>query len=520
MNDKNNSNFRLPMWLGDGSHRWRMRIGYHFGKDGRRVEKPFYWPGSDDNGGVPPPDVQAGAVEHQRRWRQLKRDWKELSHSLKVCFPERDWSMPVWCDEEQTKMKAGEAAGIAQAMEAYRSEEEAAEHREQQQAVLWIIRRGLDEVLDALRRPPEPPEFHHSVTSVEKQHVLQRIEDRRITTLAELAPTVERKLLSSTTVRKAIEAYLADLATRVALETSLGIDKTTSDTESRRLYGAFGLSANLKNPPLRDTPIKIDDPLLSLDRERLKKFAMHWHEMPEGINSERTVKNYLNAVRQFLIWCEEQEKYGFHLHIASRRLLTAGAPEREAVDFEPDNIRKLVIAAGRRGQCYMLFGLCFGYYPQDIAETLDNDLFCLDSIRYVQRFRSKEKRRKKGRRPLKVRHYIPPEVAALIDAERGTNSLGTLFNTEHGTILTAASIHDRWQDIQERAGVDLMFSQLRKIGFNAMKRLGNNEGTQMADFWDGHAKGSTDPYDDGIWRAMNEVERLWANELREHKIIT
>src|SRR5687768_1647309 len=42
--NKEDSNFRLPVWLDDGTNRWRMRIGHHFGKSGRRVEKLFYWP--------------------------------------------------------------------------------------------------------------------------------------------------------------------------------------------------------------------------------------------------------------------------------------------------------------------------------------------------------------------------------------------------------------------------------------------------------------------------------------------
>lgn len=525
MNGKQNNDsrgegkFRLPEWLDDGTKRWRMRVGFHFGKKGRRVERPFYWTRPDNNCGVPPPDVQAEAVETQRRWRQLTREWKELGPNLTLCFPDRDWSQPVWCDEEQAKMKVGEAAGIAQALATATAEIEADERAEEQQAIRWVTRNGLDALIAALQAPPEPPVFSRFTTSARREQVIKGIEDRRVTTLAELAPSVQRTMLSSATIRVAVKAYLAALSRRVALKTSRSIDQTTSDTEARRLYGAFGLSANPDNPPLRTTPVTIDDALLSLDKKKLEDFAHFWHEKPEGVKSERTVKNHLEAVRQFLVWCEEQDEYGFHLAAASKRLLTAGTRQREALAFDPENIRKLIVAGGRRVQGYVLFGLCCGYYQMDIAEARVTDLFEVAGTRYVQRFRSKERKVKRGRRPLKVRHYIAPEFAATIDAESGMNASGTLFNTEYGTTVTAASIHDRWQDMQERAGVDLMFSQLRKMGYNGIKRLGKGEGVQMAEFWDGHAKGVSDAYDDGVWPEMNEVERRWADELREHRIL-
>lgn len=516
---KDDFEFRLPTWLDDGTNRWRMRIGYHFGRSGRRVEKLFYWPGPDNNGGVPPAHVQAEAVEYQRRWRNLTREWKDISHDLNICFPDRDWSQPVWCDDEQAHMKAGEAAAMAQGLARMTAELEREERAEEQQAIRWVSRHGVDALVAALREPSSPPHSHFA-TPAHRDRLIQKMEDRRITTLAELAPTVQRTMISSVTIQAAVKDYVAEIDKRMVLKTNRRIDRDTRDTEVRRLYGAFGRSANPAKPPVRETPIKIDAPLLSLDKRKLAEFAEFWHEMPEGVESERTVKNHLEAVRAFLGWCEEQDEYGYHLPTASRRLLTASDVVREAVDFNPETLRKLVAAGGRRGQVFILFGLCCGYYQQDVAETLAKEFFEVDGTRFVQRYRSKEQKAKRGRRPLKVRHYLAPEFAALIDAERGTNASGTLFNTDHGTTLTAGSIHDRWQDIQERAGVDLMFSQLRKLGYNAIKRLGKKEGVQMAEYWDGHAKGVSDAYDDGVWPELNGIERVWADELRGHRVLT
>ena len=62
--------FRLPEWLED-TKRWRMRIGYHFSRNGQRVERLFYWPAADNNGGTPQLHVIAEAVQRQKEWRQI-----------------------------------------------------------------------------------------------------------------------------------------------------------------------------------------------------------------------------------------------------------------------------------------------------------------------------------------------------------------------------------------------------------------------------------------------------------------
>ncbi len=36
--------YRLPKWHPD-TRRWRLRIGFYFDAQGRRVERTFWWPG-------------------------------------------------------------------------------------------------------------------------------------------------------------------------------------------------------------------------------------------------------------------------------------------------------------------------------------------------------------------------------------------------------------------------------------------------------------------------------------------
>ena len=90
---------------GNGSGR-RMRIASLWSKTVGTEQSFTSWHEPNDNGGIVPPHVQAEAVQCQLDWRKLEDDWEEVSHFFKSYFPNRDWSLPVWCDDEQAKVKA------------------------------------------------------------------------------------------------------------------------------------------------------------------------------------------------------------------------------------------------------------------------------------------------------------------------------------------------------------------------------------------------------------------------------
>jgi hypothetical protein len=112
-----------------------------------------------------------------------------------------------------------------------------------------------------------------------------------------------------------------------------------------------------------------------------------------------------------------------------------------------------------------------------------------------------------------VKHWVPPELAALIDAERGENPDGFLFNSERGRVLVPKLVTNIWSNAVDGAGDELSFKQLRKIGFNRIK-LHAEGSREVADLWDGHAAGVTDSYDDGIFAPTIAAQKKFAAELR------
>lgn len=511
---------RLPHWYA-ASCRWRMSIGFQHAVGGRRQPRPFYWP-ADYNGGTPPPVVIAEAVGRQNDWRRIVCEWPDLKRKLACVMPERDWSLPVWVENDTfAKMDAGERAGIEYGIAMFQAEVDAEEQREAEQAARWFARNGLAAMVNVLRDAFPTPTFSPGFAEHRRAERINRIDAERVTALAELQPVVARVMVRPVTVREAVEVYLTKYANRTTLKTSLGIDERTSDTLAERVRAAFGQSSGADKPPIRETPIAFDAPLSSIDRSKLEAFATYWHTMPAGVRSERTIKNVLEAARSFFTWCGNEPLYGWSLPPDSAALLTAANVARDAMDFDPALLRKIIEEGGRRVQMYALFGLCFGFTQSDIQDTLETEMFTIGEDRFVQRLRSKEPKLKRGTKPIRVRHWITPEFAKLIEAERNVNANGTLFRSERGVPLTADTIGDLWNSARARIDADLPFSQLRKIGGNRIKVLaGGVEGLLMSEFWKAHAlNGVAKSYEDGVWPAMNDVEKLWSAQLRSEGIL-
>jgi hypothetical protein len=74
-----------------------------------------------------------------------------------------------------------------------------------------------------------------------------------------------------------------------------------------------------------------------------------------------------------------------------------------------------------------------------------------------------------------------------------------------------------WQSAKKRAGIQLQFKQLRKIGGNAIKRL--SKSVEVSKVWKGRSQGVEESYDDGIFEPMNEAQKLWAAQLRADGIL-
>jgi hypothetical protein len=196
--NESSNNFRKPEWL-EETKRWRMRIGHHVGRNGKRVERLFYWPAADNSGGTPPLHIITEAVQFQKEWRKIRSEWKTFVWKLRAVFPDRDWSKPIWATDELAQIAAGEIAGVQQALATFDAEEIAYEQQQQQQVASWVARHGLAALMDALRVGPEEPAFPAYAPESYRARVLQRMASERATALAELAPVEKRAMVATAT---------------------------------------------------------------------------------------------------------------------------------------------------------------------------------------------------------------------------------------------------------------------------------------------------------------------------------
>lgn len=498
--------YRLPTYH-PATNRWRLRIDHGHGT------KAFWWPG-DGQGQTPPPEVIAAAVAIQDEWRLLVQDWYWIGKAMKMDQPDKDWSRPVWVDRAKAQ------AVVDRGWEEIR----VARQHDRRRVLYHVASNGLSDLIAHAQQPGAlamDPKKHHKLRDA-RPEVFAKMnaegEQLRVQLLAELAPA--RRRSATETVRQAIRRYLAGEEARTRLTMGDRIEKSTYDAKRWNLLGAFGLSTAPTEHEIRRTPIDLDALIPAVDHATLEAFTRYWHAPPEGIGSEHTVKNYLTAARAFLHWCGEE--YDFSFPNRAAKLFTAGSVKTPAEPWKPERIRQILAQSKARGhgrlKLYLLLGLLLGYGQTDCAEIAEADYLREGSERFIWRYRSKEDRPKNGSRPIRVKHWIAPELGDTIDRNRGANPDRYLFNGALGTVLTDEAVTGVWTRAVQDAGDTLCFKQLRKIGYNRIKHHAGGK-LEVAELWDGHSNGVADNYDDGIFLPVIEAQKLFAEELRAERIL-
>ncbi len=496
-NNTQREQYRLPTWHA-GSERWRLRITHWHGT------KDVYFDVDKRTPDVPP-NVIALAVQVQKHWRDVQSRWDEIQLGMELLDPSKVWMKPVYLTPEQVRESE---ARVSANIEQY--------HKQRDTGTAYnAAALGLDGLINIL-----------SQTGAFDSHAPRElIEADRVRLLNLLRPAA--KLAVSSTVRKAMAEYLAEDKGRTSLKTDASIQSDSHRSTRSNLLGVFGLSTNV----VRQVPVDLDGELSeALAPAKLTALGHYWHGMPEGIGSTRTLRNYFATLRAFLRWCEERYNFNFPQSVA--KLLTASNVQTDAEPFDPERLKRILAKAKTRGGdrllMYVLFALMLGYYQSDVAKIANVTYFMAAGESYIHRKRTKEQKSKRGSRVIAVKHWVSPELAAMIDAERGLNAKGFLFNGERGEPLTPGAVTKTWQRAVEDADDTLCFKQLRKMGFNRIKhhadelakaRGGEGVGLTVADLWDGHAKGVTGSYDDGIFAPVIAAQKAFADELRSLGIL-
>lgn len=488
------SPYRLPTYSAS-DNRWRLRIEHGHGC------KEFRWPAGESKTECPP-QIIAAAVAAQDQFRQIKKDWQQISFAMSCIEPTKDWTKPVWISPDQI-------IAAENFVEATRNKNR---QIHQVQTAYSAAAIGLDSLANTLATlTPGAPHNPGGLWEAD-----------RIALLAQLRPIVARTEAKS--IRAAMTAYLSYHEGRTKLVVGDYISPATFKAMRKTLLAAFGLSSSKEMPVIRKikltqtVDLDLDRPLQLLDRDVLDQFARFWHSMPTG-KSSRTIRNRLKETRAFFAWCAAKQWMHFPDDIA--KLYTAEDVKTPAVSFDANRIKKILSKANSRGgnrlKLYTLLGLLCGYTQADVCRIANREYFEDSGDCYIKRIRTKERRSKRGSRPLAIKHWIAPELAKLIDAERKQNPQGFLFNSESGRVLNVKSVTNIWDDARKAADDKLPYKQLRKMGYNRIKH--HADSLEVAEIWDGHSGGISDHYDDHIFIPVQDAQRKFAEELRDCGIL-
>jgi hypothetical protein len=196
------------------------------------------------------------------------------------------------------------------------------------------------------------------------------------------------------------------------------------------------------------------------------------------------------------------------------------------VPYDPKLYQMVTAKGGDRVRMYSLFAVQLGYYPKDIATIREHEFFEEGGEWFIKRERSKEKGGRKSGRIIRTKHWVAPELVELVEQFRVPgNPHGLLLLNKHGLPMfreqadgvKASAAQKAWAVAAQRAGVGLPFKQLRKWGWNAVKRI--TKSAEMANRWGGQIAGIDKYYDDAVYEPVIAAQKTWAQQLRRDGVL-
>jgi len=456
------------------------RVGYDLRDDGRRV-RSFQYLSAD------PDEAILRHIKLDREWFDLKENWPRLSELLAKYGPpavrSADLSKPVWCKPEWTETVPAEVhlqGDLAKRAVARVLTSKATAAVESIQSAKELLARFQERPgeLSVLAMLPEDL----------RARVLQALQPAA-NEVAGVASDAKRL-----TIRHAVDAFLEHKASKIGLNIpgarrGGGISPITYNSLKRELnYSLDGLSA-----------AGVDESALlnSLSTSCLEKIR---DELYKQANSPRTALNRCLALKEMLDWAHRNKGIDYRKPDEADEVfaLSKVEPERKET-YSAENVARLkaikasaakvIEAGGEEVWAYVVLALNTGAYQKDLA-TWTHDTIRKDAngVLYAWWRRSKSRHQNKT---LWTRHDLWPEAVQLLEKHRATqdktaNPGQLLFLTSDGRpmyheakdIARSDPVGTRYKRACNNAldadgasaPVDLPFKQLRKIGWNAIKK--------------------------------------------------
>lgn len=498
------SDFARPYW-NRRAQQWEQKIGYHFIRDSRTCEikrdRRVFRFGRDENRAI------AESVDRQRRYEAVVKEWPrwslQVAASPRVAPDQLD--KPVWPEgpvwEElaaSAQTEVADLADTARELEVYR-QNVLSQTRAKLNEHAMEIGSALVHCLTTLDDFEDP----HAVATT----LLQRLVRAGILTEPEVRPYERR---ANPTLVEAKDLYLGAERERVGRALN-GMTPSTYKTRCANLDIALGLSTSKRGAPkAQRKPIDLALRLSEISKDTLQDFFSFWMNLPAGVGSSRTAKNYCSEFHRFLVWCSKSDRLAFSMPAGADDIFSYRGAGHETViaRYQPAILRDLLASASQRGRLFILLGLNCGMYQQDISDLMSNAILDADGRLCLWWLRSKERGKRHVRvltplwdetRDLLMMHRAPanPHRRLLLN-ERGfplvrNDDLGTpKADAITPTLDRAKALYAR--DFGNGDEPSVTFRQFRKITKNEMKRKGDSV---IAKLWAGqHLSGVDFNYDD------------------------
>lgn len=483
--------FTAPHWDSAASQ-WTQHIGYHLNTEGQRTRTRFRF-GPDE------PEAAARSLLKQRQWEQLKVLWPAHYRKFQEFVPEHDWTKPVWLDHPQTSLLLKQRAAVCDEAEG-RTKALLTEAAEQRLNVLRTVVGDDRHLIDQL---------------------LATWGERRVR-------ANETTPLENLSIAEAKDRFLEARRKRVGIAGRKGIQPNTFNGIRTTLHCALGIPLG-QQPKVIRRPLDLTKRLSSLSFEDIEDYVTFWMALPDGIGS-RTAINYCLQFKSFLRWCHKRRDFGFTMTEEMDEELSFQTPPSKIAAYDADTLRAVLDACRRYSEktlLYVLLGLNCGYYQQDISDLLVTHLITHKGDPCLWRHRSKsEHQHAEGE--MRVLHCLWPETLELLERHRAPQASphGRLLLNEDGQPLVREplgevkkdAISPAYRRACEHLDEMLSFRQFRKIGWNAIKKVGKD--SDIARMYAGQAiQGVAKCYNLDDYDVLTVGLKQWREELRADGVL-
>lgn len=302
--------------------------------------------------------------------------------------------------------------------------------------------------------------------------------------------------------------YLAQLKRRIGLIGSLGIVQWTYDQTEHKLTRVLEfLPSELTH--LSEMDYKAIENLIYTLAARPKKKAnpnasdeVKTEQVKEQV-SQRTALGWIQEVKTFLLWADQEDATGYRLpkHVSLLWKIRPEAEEQKIRTVTKEELTALWHGCvndncrtgdkGKRRRLFLMLGLNCGFYAVDIATLLPEHITADGFIWKLRR-----KTRKTNTKLARTKWVLWAETKEL---------LGEYMPLK----VTPNQVRLAWERLTEATGVDATHSHLRDTGAVFMEKVG---GRELADTYLAHSrKGVIDSYSHPDWQTLtNALNRFYA----------